>query len=200
MDSDPSITTAGGPVSDISRDLQSLLSIVQIQQQSIERLVKLVEQRESAASPPPATAAPKEIEEKPQPIDWFRISGEERLATWEQLGAFVQDIVLRYNWHLVITPCWWQHSDAVEEFSALWQIRQASFAQDSSLTAAMSWQDNLAKCRERLGGLLGSCRDGHVDMTMRTAWMSDSVWADFRRMIRMDSFGRDGGPERTAEA
>jgi hypothetical protein len=177
-------------VSDISPELQSLLSIVQIQQQSIERLMKFIEERASAA-PPSAVAAPKETEKKPQPIDWFKISGQERLTTWEELGEFVQNIVLRYNWHLVITPCWWQHSDAVEEFTALWQIRQTSFTPDASLTAAMSWQDNLAKCRERLGGLLGSCRDGHVDMTVRTAWMSDSIWADFRRMARADSLGAD---------
>jgi hypothetical protein len=175
-------------VSDSPNDLQALLSIVQSQQATIERLLKLVEERESTVPPPPP---PDETEKKQEqrPIDWFKLSGRERMEVWEELAAFVADIVRRYNLHLVITPCWWQHSDAVEEFTALWQIRQASFAEDASLNAAMSWQDNIAKCRERLGGLLGSCRDGHVDMTARTAWMSESVWADFRRAIRVDSFG-----------
>ena len=108
------------------------------------------------------------------PIDWFSISGRDRLAAWQGLAAFVDTLVYRYDLQREIMTCWWQHNDAVEELTALWQVRLSSFLDGASLNAAMSWQDTFYKSRARLAGIFSSCREGHVDARVH-GWMSNEA-------------------------
>lgn len=117
-----------------------------------------------------------------RPIDWLNISGDDRIMAWRELIEFVEIIVSRYNMHLVIRPCWWQHHEAIEELTALMHIRQVSFSDEAKLNAAMNWQDNFHKSRTRLAAIFVSCREGHVDASFKN-WMTQDVRAALERHI-----------------
>jgi hypothetical protein len=145
----------------------------------------------SLAGGPTDEPQPREPDE-PQPrrpVDWFRVSGPERLAAWQGLALFVEALVYRYNLQLELRPCWWQHGDAVEELTALWHIRQTSYGDDAALGSAMSWQDQFYKSRDRLRDIFVSCRDGHIDATIHT-WMRDDMRQAFHHAVRTDVLGR----------
>jgi hypothetical protein len=125
--------------------------------------------------------------DRPQkPIDWFDLSAEMSTTVWRRLGSFVEALVLRYNLQLELRPCWWKHGDAVEELTALWQFRQACFREGAGLNAPMSWQDTFYKSRNRLSGMLSSCRERHVDASF-SVWLSDEVRAEFEAFIAFES-------------
>lgn len=119
------------------------------------------------------------------PIDWFRISGAERLAAWRGLADFVEKLVLRYDLALEVLPCWWQHGGAVEELTALWQVRQFTYRDGAEPKEAMYWQDTLYKSRGRLRDIFVSCRDGHVDSIVGD-WMSRELRMRFRKAMHDD--------------
>ena len=176
-----------------SEEFQQLAAKVDSLQRTVDRILAIVEQsqaqesaKEKAESPPQKEKG--EEKRKRGPINWLQLSGDERRATWEGLAAFVEAIVFRYNLQLEIQPCWWQHADAVEELTALWQIRQNVFGERGDPTASYQWQNQLYNSRERLSGLFSSCREGHIDTTL-TRWMSDDMRAEFKRAVHADSYG-----------
>lgn len=184
-------------MSDESHDLQRLLRLAEEQHQSIDRLVKVVE--ELLPKLPPASgggAAPaeqkKEKEEekkKEQPINWLELSYEERLELWEELTNFLETLIFRYNMQLEILPCWWKHNDAVEWVTALWTKYKAHFREGSPRSAAWEWQNQLDHARERIGAKFLSCREGHIDTTI-SKWMSDEARSEFEQAVK------DGWPIR----
>jgi hypothetical protein len=116
------------------------------------------------------------------PIDWSSISGRDRLDAWLGLAEFVECIVRRYNLALELRPCWWQHGDAVEELTALWQIRLFSYRVGAKPTEGMTWQDMLYKSRGRLRDIFVSCGNGHIDPSV-DIWMTEDVATSFQRLI-----------------
>jgi hypothetical protein len=174
-------------------NIERLLAAVQAQQRSIDRLVRLVEQRERDAWE--AEARQRASADKPQPeparrpIDWNAVAGRDRLLAWQGLAAFVENLVFQYNLQLQVRPCWWQHQNVVEELTALWHMRQASFGESADLRSAMAWQDSVAKVVDRLVGVFVSCRSGHVEANM-TTWMTDSTRHEFLQNVRNDVLSR----------
>ncbi|MGC4876237.1 hypothetical protein ACLQ26_08250 [Micromonospora sp. DT43] len=170
-------------------ELQRLAALVAAQQQVIDRLAVAVDGPPADAAEPSTSTdgvAPDAAADGPsRAVDWFTVSGAERLAAWTALARFVELLVFRYSLQLEIRPCWWRHPEAVEELAALWHLRQKYFGPDGGLDDAMSWLDNLYKSRERLRMAFVACRETHVDTTGR-AWMPDGIRADFAREIQRD--------------
>jgi hypothetical protein len=125
---------------------------------------------------------------RPGPVDWFSVSGPDRLAAWQGLAEFVEALVFRYNMQLEIRPCWWAHGAAIEELTALWHMRQALYGPDADLKNAMQWQDTLQRSRDRLRPIFRSCRDDHVRSAVNF-WMSDQARKAFVDAVRSDLLG-----------
>jgi hypothetical protein len=131
-----------------------------------------------------------------RPIDWFAISGRERLMAWQGLAQFVEALVVRYNLQLEIRPCWWRHADAVEELTALWQARQSYFGADAGLRDAMAWQNTFYASRDRLRFMFVACGEYHTDAMVRI-WMTDEDRAGLVEAVRQEVFG-SGPPNPSA--
>jgi hypothetical protein len=167
-------------------DLRQLLAVIETQQRSIERLVRLVEQREEARS---AVEVPAD-DKRRRPVDWSQISGRQRLLAWQGLAGFVEDLVHRYKLQLAVRACWWQHGDAIDELTALWHIRQVSFGEDADLTSPMRWQETVEDSVDRVRGMLNACGQEHVDVVMPT-WMTEANREAFYQAVREDVFGTE---------
>jgi hypothetical protein len=179
-------------VSDDSAELDRLFSLVQSLQRSVDQILELLKQGQQTKKEPSSRGEKGEEKPKRGPIDWMRLSGDERLAVWEGLAVFVESLVHRYNLQLEILPCWWRHPDAVEELTALWQIRQNVFGERDDPTASYQWQNQLYNSRERLSALFMSCREGHIGMSI-TTWMTPEMRADFQRAMLVDSYPEGKG-------
>ncbi len=184
-------------MTDRDLDMRELRAALATQQRSIDRLVALLEDRArptgdvppapAAPEPPPPATGPTGHPFPVGPIDWAAISGEERLIAWRELSEFIERLVYRYNLHLEIRPCWWRHTNAIEELTALWHVQQATYKPGAPLSAAMSWADTLHKSRDRLRGIFTPCRDEHIDASMsHRAWMDDGNRAAFFEAVRRD--------------
>lgn len=183
---------------EFSDGLQALLTAIKIQQNSIDHLVSLLQTREQAQAQSseepvagPKAEPPKDESPARTRINWGTISGEERLAAWQGLAAFVEALVERYNMHLELRPCWWQHADAVEELTALWHAWQFWYMEENNLNAPLMWRMQFAASRDRLRDMFQSCRDRHVDLTVRV-WMHPETREAFARMVEADVFGPEG--------
>lgn len=169
-------------------EVQQLLAAVHTQQQSIERLLRLLESQATpavkpsdAADAPPATPEPS----RRSPINWDRIRGDERRVAWRDVAAFTEMVVVRHSIQFDLRPCWWKHADAVEELTALMHIYEASYADDAGPAGAMSWRDNYSKSFYRLASMFVSCRDGHIEAA-KQGWMTASERAAFQRHVETD--------------
>ncbi len=114
------------------------------------------------------------------------LSGNARVKAWNELSSFVEGLVYRYNLQLEILPCWWQHGEAVEELTSLWQARQVAYAQGADPAMGSWWQDLLERSRIRLRGIFSSCRDGHIQSGNPT-WMPDQQRQAFQQAINYES-------------
>jgi hypothetical protein len=175
-------------------EIRQVLVALRRQQESLDRLIQLVAERlpapaerPAADGADPADAAGPEPQKR-RPIDWGTLSGPERVATWRGLGAFVEDMVHRYQLHFDIMPCWWRHRDAVELLTVMWLVYETSTGPDSDAQAALAWQDTYHRCVDRLKGYFISCRDGHLD-AHPIVWFSDAVRGQFEEMARTDTAG-----------
>lgn len=152
-----------------------LLELLRRQQRVMELLVERLEPK---PEPPSASPAPP----PPGPIDWLAVTGEDRRRLLRGLAEFVDALVHHYKLQLAILPCWWRHPEAIEELTALWQVRQDTFKDGVRPGAAMSWQDTLYKARDRTSVILSSCREGHVEAVLPT-WMNERTKADLEEFI-----------------
>ena len=180
-------------MNDHSCQAQALLELAQVQQRSIERLILLV--NDHMARTPGSSADHKvetdgqetgKDEPKGPPIDWARLTGDDRSAAWEGLASFVEALVGRYKLQWTIRPGWWRHSDAVEELTALWQLRSKTFRAEAGAADAMSWQDAVYKSSDRLWGILSSCGEGHVSPGF-SEWMPDAERMDLQLQIQRET-------------
>ena len=169
-----------GSVTDEPETVSELLAAVRAQQETVQRLVHLLEQRQS--EPPPERPDPQQR----WPIDWDVISGAARAVAWQSLGAFVEKIVLRYNLQFDVLPCWWQHRNAVMVLTSLWEVHLHTFGEDANLLSNNTFLDNLNYRIEQLRGIFMSCREEHTDSTPRT-WMSDATRRAFQQMIASET-------------
>lgn len=189
-------------MSDEASEIQRLIAAVEAQQQSIRLLVDALRESrgQPAEEPAPETKDDekdekddekdekdeKDEDEKDKPVDWLTVTGAERFAAWQGLAMFVETLVFRYNLQMDIRPCWWRHPGAVEELTALWHTRVASYGEDTNLKAAMSWQDTMHRSRDRLRPMFVSCRDEHIDAAARS-WMTDDVRREFYRAVKAET-------------
>lgn len=113
----------------------------------------------------PATAAPK-------PVDWSatNLTLSQRATLFGELAAFVDDLVSRHNLQDRIRPCWWRHSSAVEELTALWTARQMWVTAASDAGMPSWWQDLLDRSASRLRRIFVKCRKTHEEP--KPDWMS----------------------------
>ena len=103
----------------------------------------------------------------PTPAAWsWRGLGE--LATkqlWDELTGWVDWLRSRYPLARKVPPCWAEHSEVVEELSALWLAWQYAYEErDAPLTAASDWHDRwLPGVLHRLehGPFAVDCSDRH---------------------------------------
>jgi hypothetical protein len=93
---------------------------------------------------------------------------------------------VEFDLQLTIRPCWWQHSEAVDELTALWHFHQHTYADPTKLDGAMNWRDTFFRSRDRLRDLFMSCRDMHVNMRIAVTWMNDEVRREFQTMVDGD--------------
>jgi hypothetical protein len=126
--------------------------------------------------------------DRQRPVDWFTVSGHERLLAWQGLAQFVETLVFRYGLQLEIRPCWWRHAEAVEELTALWHARQVLYGDGASLRDAMSWQDTFYSSRDRLRYMFVACSAYHVDSIVQL-WMTDADRAAMVEGVRHDVLG-----------
>jgi len=161
-----------------SADVQELADLLRRQQQLLERLIELLDDRLAPEPAPPAGAPPP----PPGPIDWTTLTGPERSRTLHELATFVESTVHHYKLPLAILPCWWRHPEVIEELTALWQVRKETFRPGVKPSAAMQWHDALYKIRDRVSVFLSSCREGHIEPAYGT-WMSDAQRAELAAFI-----------------
>ncbi len=171
-----------------AHEIEELRRSVHVLLESVERLVQLIETERTPAAHGAGASTPEQPVPKPPPVDWFTVSGRDRLAAWQGLAEFVEAVVHRYGVQREIRPCWWLHPTAVEELTALWHTRQFLYGPDASLGNAMQWQSAFAQSVDRLRGMFVSCRGHHVD-SPPPAWMSDELRRDFQRAVSDDVSG-----------
>lgn len=184
-------------------DISRLVNLVQTQQETIDYLVQYIERVEAqlndridaleqagVGAGGGGGGAPA-AGQAPTPIDWSTLSGPKRLKAWHDLSNFTEGVVYRFNIQLEVLPCWWQHGEAVEELTALWQARLVAFAPNADASMASWWQDLLERSRMRLRGIFSSCRDGHIESKHAT-WMTDQMREVFRQAVEAEAeaFGR----------
>ncbi|NUS72881.1 MAG: DUF4913 domain-containing protein [Corynebacteriales bacterium] len=183
-------------------DIERLVNLIQTQQETIDYLVQYIERVEAQLNDridAAEQAAPAAggggggggAGGGPTPVDWSSISGPKRLKAWHDLSNFVEGVVQRFSIQLEILPCWWQHGDAVEELTALWQARNVAFVPGADASMASWWQDLLERSRMRLRGIFTSCRDGHVP-AQHGVWMNDEMRSAFRDAVEAEAeaFGK----------
>lgn len=88
-------------------------------------------------------------------------------SLWRELDSWVSWIRHRYPLARRIPPCWAQHTELVEELTALWLAWNAAYTErGASLTAAIDWHDRwLPGLLYRLehGAFAHDCSGGHQD-------------------------------------
>ena len=73
---------------------------------------------------------------------WRYLGPQGSEALWRELTDWVAWIRHRYPLARRVPPCWAEHSEIVEELTALWLAWQAAYTErDAPLTAAIDWHD-----------------------------------------------------------
>jgi hypothetical protein len=174
-------------MADDTVDVHRLLEIIAAQQESIERLTRIVETNQRPPSPESKPSGqPREKEPQPGPPDWNRLTGDARQATWEGLANFVEETVQRLGLQLIVMPCWWKHPEAVEELTALWMTHRACFRDGAPIDSGTKFLGQMRRSVDELRAVLNPCREGHVDSIRGRAWMSDAMRAEFAEAVRSD--------------
>lgn len=186
-------------MSDLSSEVQRLLSVVQHQQASIEKLTEAVE-RLQAALPVPAVeepAAPQEPEpaaEPPapaltvrHPLDWDVVTGAERALAWQELFAWVEHIVKAYSLHFLIRPCWWRHRLSLMILTSLWEYYMDTYANGGGIRSNDEFLNQLNNRTYQLGDVFISCREDHTEPAP-AVWLRDDDRREFMDMVRAEFY------------
>lgn len=94
----------------------------------------------------------------PVPVVWKDLSAGDAFDTWADLGRWVTWLVRRFRLRpKEIPPCWYRHSAAVEELTALWGAHQLAYGPDQAASAAAEWLRILADTRAHLAEWMARC-------------------------------------------
>ena len=147
-----------------------LLDVLDAQRQRIEQL-------ESAGPVPAAVGGDYEVQDlaptEPAtyvPYCWRHVSATEARGLWVRLREWVDWVNGRYfasSWES-IRPCWFRHTAAVEELTALWAAWESAYrAADNGegfSDAALWWHEKLHAVVHRLWDeQFAECKAGHQD-------------------------------------
>ena len=108
-----------------------------------------------------------EAPEPPGPTNWRAIPAEEAPEAWEELRAWVEELVRRYASfdHHVVPACWFRHNSHVEALAALRDYEGLAFFPSSPASSPYNFQIALAQIEARLrewtarAGCLGEHRE-----------------------------------------
>lgn len=88
----------------------------------------------------------------PTPIVWSAFSNADQDLLLEDLDLWVTWLVERYRLdHRTVPPCWTQHSELIEELSALHLAWQGAFYTSAPADAPLNWHERFAAARLRIG-------------------------------------------------
>jgi len=117
----------------------------------------------------------------PEVLHWPDIAPDELEGEWEDLRAWVADLLGRFTWidHHVVPDCWWQHNELAELLSALRGHEQIAYMPGQPPTAATDW---FRAMRDLLGMAKvwtseSGCAAGHVERAPRETTISPEDWA-----------------------
>ena len=99
----------------------------------------------------------------PVPIVWTAHSDVDQVLLLEALARWIDWLTDRYPLdHRVVPDCWAEHSELIEEFSALHLAWQVAYASTSSADSALTWHERFAVARLRIGEWVArtGCRAG----------------------------------------
>jgi hypothetical protein len=110
-------------------------------------------------------------------INWRTIGDDERPEACRTLATWVQEwLIPRYNIKAKMIPdCWWQHSDLVEELSALHTAWLVAFDAADAGWGPIGWHERFALAQTR-PAFRERCTGGHRPDPSRTM----PVVPDFR--------------------
>lgn len=95
-------------------------------------------------------------------VNWRTITEEDRPEACRTLASWVQDwLIPRYGIQAKKIPdCWWQHTDLIEELSALHTAWLVAFAVDDAGWGPIGWHERFAAALTR-DAFKEKCVDRH---------------------------------------
>ncbi len=130
--------------------MNELLDVVS---QLVDRVLLLEQQ--DARQPTRRTDRP----EARAPFRWENLDAEQTRDTWQELGDWVRWLCERFRID-DIPPCWYQHSDLVEELTALWLSWEGAYHPDARFDDPVRWLDWLSRTRTRFARRSPRCGVG----------------------------------------
>ncbi|MGV8967787.1 MAG: hypothetical protein ACOH2F_16095 [Cellulomonas sp.] len=122
----------------------------------------------------------------PRPIDWARLTGEAAATEWAALDRWVRWLVRRYNLdHRDVPPCWYAHTDLVEELSALRSAHRGAYDPSGPPGGPAEWHQTLANTRTHLQLSVSrtGCKPREHRPPTAIDWASDPARADYTSAI-----------------
>lgn len=103
------------------------------------------------------------LDQMPHPICWAVLTPDQTAVELAKLALWVDWLRDRYHLdHRTIPDCWPQHSDLIEELSALRTAWQAAYSGGGRSDAPLSWQAQFDatrhRCKQRVADI--GCRRG----------------------------------------
>ncbi|WP_407343555.1 hypothetical protein [Pengzhenrongella phosphoraccumulans] len=87
----------------------------------------------------------------PRPVNFANLTHGTALTHWVALDRWVRWLVRRYNLdHRDVPPCWYAHSDLVEELSALHTAHRGAYDPGGPAGGPAEWHQTLATTRTHL--------------------------------------------------
>lgn len=102
-------------------------------------------------------------------INWRTIPDEDRAEACQTLASWVNDwLIPRYYVKAKAVPdCWWQHTDLVEELSALHTAWLVAFDPADGGWGPIGWHERFALAQTRTAFNAGACADDHRTAPVR---------------------------------
>ncbi|MEU0938945.1 hypothetical protein [Embleya sp. NPDC005971] len=141
----------------------------------------------------------EEPKEPPVPVwSWATMDADKAAEAWAALSAWVRDVLQeRYpTSRAALAPCWYKHTDVVEELSALMAAWTRAFGlADSAPPGAIEWLDRwLPGCLRRVETLLQRCRTDNFRHTERLPALVELDATGFGDWVMADLAERPDAP------
>ena len=140
-----------------------------------------------------------------RPINWNLLTGDEAMAEWTDLDAWVTWLRLTYGLPpTVVPPYWHRHDELVWELSALHTHWLNAYHPDGTPSGPIGWHRDFADARNRLREWVSTagCRLDRDRPTRQTTWPGEPLrgngpeteivdrYADFLLFVRDDVTAR----------